>query len=360
MNRKLIYKIHKWAGLTLGALVFLLALSGVGITFRHELLPKFYPSLFHITPAETILHTEELYSKAQTYLGEKKQITNLYASEDADEAYLFLYKEEGKSLPVMLTMNQFTGEVVGEMGMVKNFFAVMFFMHASFFLGKAGKYLIGLLGFVLCFFVISGLYIWWPQNHVLQKWKRTFHLTKAHLTQRLHHSLGIIFAIPLFVSALTGALIIFDLTPLITRPLTGQPARVEEAVKPGSCTFEEQKATLRLITPEMMKNLVSVHFCTPKNALMKISYGLHNQNFLDGYGRRIIDPTTGVTVQDFNSEKDPSSWNAVRLVVFPIHSGEYFGMIGRVIVLIAGFALMGIYMTGVTLYFKRRRLQKKS
>lgn len=360
MNRKLIYKIHKWAGLTLGAFIFLLGLSGVGITFRHEFLPKFYPDLFLITPETTILSVQELYTKAQTHLGDTKKVTNLYASEETDEAYLILYKDENKSLPVMLTINQFNGKIVGEMSMVKNFFAVMLFMHSNFFLGKVGKYFIGLLGFILCFFVVSGIYIWWPQNNLAQKWKRTFHLTKAHLAQRLHHSLGIVFSIPLFISALTGALIIFDLTPLITRPLTGQPKRVEEAVKVGSCSFDEQLNALSKVNPEMSKNLVSIHFCTAKNALMKISYGLHDQNFLNGYGRTVIDPSSGKILQEFNSEKDPSSWNAVRLFVFPVHSGEYFGIIGRIIVLIAGFALMGLYITGVTLYFKRRKLQKKS
>ncbi len=355
MNRKNIYKLHKWAGLTLGAFIFLLGLSGVAITFRHELMPIVYSDLFQITPGEKSLSIPEIYNAAYTHLGADKNITNLYASEGADEAVMLVYKEDGKLLPSMLTINQYTGEVVGEMGMAKNIFAVMLFMHANFFIGKIGKYFIGILGFILCFFVISGVYIWWPQNNLVQKWKRTFKLSKGHITQRLHHSMGIIFGIPLFISALTGALIIFDLTPLITRPLTGQAKRVEEAVKIGTCSFEDQKRTLEYITPEIEKNLVSVHFCTPKNALMKISYGLRGQNFLDGYARVIIDPTEGKLLQEFNSDKDPSSWNAVRLFVFPVHTGEYFGNIGRVIVLISGIILMGVYITGTVLFFKRRK-----
>jgi uncharacterized iron-regulated membrane protein len=358
MNRKLIYKIHKWAGLTLGAIVFLLALSGVGITFRHELLPLTYSSLFHITPQEETLSLEELYTKAVAYLGEDKKITNLYASEDADEAHLILYKDPARSFPTMLTINPYDGSVVGEMGMIKNFFAIMLFMHSNLFLGNAGKYIVGIFGLILTFFVLSGIYIWLPTSHVLSKWKRTFHLTRAHLTQRLHHSFGLIFAIPLLISAITGSLIIFDVSYLVMRPLTGQPHKIEEAVKIGECSFEMQKETLKLITPEMKKNLISVHFCTPKNGLMKVSYGLHNQNFLDGYGRIVIDPRTSETLQIFNSEKDPSSWNSLRLTIYPIHTGEYLGLFGRIIVLITGVALMGIYCTGVMLYFKRRRFQK--
>lgn len=354
MNKKLIYKIHKYTGLTLGFVVFLLALSGVGITFRHELLPFVYSDLFTIPKGNSPLPLNELTLKAYQFLGDEKNLTNLYASEDKDEAYLLIYKDSAKTFPVMMTMNPYTGEVIGQMPMIKNFFAVMLFMHSNLFLGKAGKYFVGIMGFILIFFVLSGLYIWLPQSKVVIKLKRTVQLTRAHLTQRLHHSLGLILALPLLLSALTGSLIIFDLSYLVMRPLRGEPHKIEEAIRPGSCTFAEQMEALKMATPLMSQNLISVHYCTPKNALMKISYGLHNQNFLDGYERVIIDPKTKNIIQTFNSEKDPSSWNSLRLTIYPLHTGEYLGLGGRVFVLLSGIGLMMIYLTGVILYFKRR------
>ncbi|GEM_PF-6517137 len=361
MNKKNIYKIHKWAGLTLGFFIFLLALSGVGITFRHELLPVVYESLFKISPAQNKLPLETLYSKAQSYLGEEKLITNLYASEHHDEAFLLLYKDPAKSFPVMLTLNPYTGEVVGEMGMIKNFFAIMLFMHSNFFLGNTGKYFVGFLGLVLSFFVISGVYIWYPATQTIKhKLKRSFSFPRLHLVQHLHHSFGLLFSVPLLISAITGSLIIFDISYLVMRPLTGQPEKIQEAVKVGKCTTEQQIETLRGISTDIANRLVSIHFCSTKNALMKVSYGLHDQNFLNGYGRLIIDPTTQERVQAFDSSTDPTSWNTVRLTVYPIHTGEYLGLFGRIVVLLGGISLMLMYLTGLTLTLKRRKVRQNA
>lgn len=355
MNKKLLYKVHKWSGLSLGLFLFLLAISGMGISFTHELLPRFYPDLFQIKPQEKTLPLDVIYFKAQSYLGEKKKITNLYATEDRDEGHLFLYKSPESSFPVMLTVNPYTGSVIGEMSMIKNFFAVMLFMHANLFLGKSGSYLVGALGLVLVFFVVSGLYIWLPYRHFLYKLKRTFHFNQYHLPQKVHHSLGIIFAFPLLLSALTGFLTVFDISYYLIRPLKGETPRVEELQKQGHCSFLEQQNVLKMITPRMEKNLISIHFCSAKNSFMKVSYGLHSQNFLEGYSRLVIDPSSETILQEFNSEQDPSSWNLKRLTIFPLHTGEYFGMIGRVVNFFSGLALAVIFCTGYILFLKRRK-----
>jgi sulfite reductase (NADPH) flavoprotein alpha-component len=354
MNRKLLYKIHKWSGLTLGLFLFLLALSGMGISFTHELLPKFYPELFQIKSQDKSLPLEVIYVKAQKYLGEEKKITNLYATEDRDEGHLFLYKTPESKFPVMLTVNPYNGEVIGEMSMIRNFFAVMLFMHANLFLGNTGSYLVGILGLILVFFAISGLYIWLPHHNFLHKLKKTFYFNGNHLPQRIHHSLGILFAIPLLLSALTGFLTVFDLSYYLIRPLRGEAPRVEELQKQGQCSLQEQQNVLKMITPNMEKNLISVHFCSIKNAFMKVSYGLHSQNFLEGYSRMVIDPKSQKILQEFNSENDPSSWNLKRLTIYPLHTGEYFGMIGRVVNFFSGLALAIIFCTGYILFLKRR------
>lgn len=287
----------RWSGITIGFLLFLMGLSEAGISFKEELMPKVYPELFRIEAKKPRLPLHDLYTRAQTYLGPQKKIANLYGAEEPDEAYLALYKDPQSRFPWMLTLNPYTGAVVGEMSMIKNFFAVLPFMHSNLFLGKAGPYLIGVLGLVLLFFVLSGIDIWLPYTHAGQKWKST-------------------------------------------------------------CTFDQQLQVLKNITPLMEENLISIHFCTQKNGLMKVSYGLRDRDFLNGYGRIIVDPLNGATVQEANSEKDPSSWNIKRLTIYPIHTGEYLGLFGRIVVFISGLAFMVIFCTGAILFFRRsRRIQ---
>lgn len=353
--KKTIYQIHKYSGLTLGVLLFLSALSGVGISFREELMPIVYKDLFAIQEQETPLATHELYTKAQDYLGETKKITNLYGAEEKNEAYLILYKHPDMSFPGMLTINPYTGAVIGEMSMIKNFFAILLFMHSNLFLGKIGGYIVGVTGLLLMFFVISGIYIWWPKKDLWHKIQRTFQFSRHLIVQKLHHTLGLTFSVILLISAVTGFLTIFDVSYQVMRPVRGEAVRVDDMERKSECTYEEQLGVVKNMTPKMEKNLISIHFCTVKNGLMKVSYGLHNRNFLDGYGRIVVDPKTNQTLQEANSEKDPSSWNIKRLTIYPIHTGEYLGMFGRIIVFLSGLALMGMFVTGMMLFLKRRR-----
>lgn len=360
MNRKIIYNIHRISGVTIGAFIFLLAVSGVGISFKEELLPVLYPELFHIEPGTQTSPLPDIYAHAQNHLGPDKKITNLYSSEDPEEAYLLLYRDPHSQFPWMLTINQFTGKVVGEMSMIKNFFAIMLFMHANFFMGKIGAYFVGVLGLVLLFFIISGIYIWLPQRNLTQKFKRTFsQYTPGLRMQKIHHALGILFSLFLGISAITGFLTIYDLSYYLMRPLKGEATKVEELERKSSCTYEEQLDVVKMITPEMEKNLISIHFCSQKSGIMKVTYGLRDKDYLNGYGRVTIDPLNKQILQEFNSDTDPSSWNIKRFTIYPLHTGSYLGMTGRIIVFITGLALMMIFMTGVFLFVKRRRKKIK-
>lgn len=356
--KKTLYKIHKWSGLTLGFLIFLLAVSGVGITFRGELLPRSYPELFRIDPGQSYLPLEHLYVNASEHTGDHSLITNLYSAHEKDEAWIFLYRQHGDLFPTMMTINPFNGEIVGEMSMIKNFFAVMLFLHANLFLGKVGNYLVGLLGLLLVFFVVSGIYVWLPRGHFRNKMVRTFSGFSLRDQQKTHHVLGIVLAIPLLISAVTGFLTVFDIPYYIMRPLRNEAVRPEEMARKSSCTFEEQRTVLRTLPSETPSKLISVHFCTNKNGLMKVSTGLVDQDFLEGYERIIIDTKTNEVLQTFNSARDPSSWNIKRLFMFPVHTGEYFGVFGKAVNFLTGSGLMVIFISGVLLFLKRRQRKK--
>ncbi|MFA5584692.1 MAG: PepSY-associated TM helix domain-containing protein, partial [Bacteriovoracaceae bacterium] len=121
----------------------------------------------------------------------------------------------------------------------------------------------------------------------------------------------------------------------------------------GTCDYDEQSNVLRTMSSDVESKLVSIHFCTQKNALMKITYGQTEKDFLDGYIREIIDPRFNLPVQVFDSHIDPKAWNLKRLLIYPIHTGQYFGLIGRIINFVLGLSLSFLFVTGIRLSIKR-------
>lgn len=351
MMKKTLYKIHKLSGLTLGIFIFLLALSGVIITFREELLPVIY-SEFQVTPSGAELRPEVQIRNAQAYLGHRT-VTNFYANGEADEASLILFRDPAKSLPEILVMNPYTGSVIGEMPLIKNIFAVALFFHANFFLGKTGEWLVGILGLVLVLFVFTGIYIWLPKLNVRQKLNQTFSGKLSN--QKLHHQVGLVLAFPLIISALTGFLTVFDLSYVVMKTLRNDPVRPEEVSKVVACNFKNDMKAIATLSDVHLKNLISVHLCGKKNSFIKVSYGVSDRHPTNGYSRILIDPETQKIVQAFDSNKDPSSWNIKRLLIYPLHSGEIFGIIGKTIVFLTGLGLMLIFITGILLTVHRAK-----
>lgn len=349
--KKTIYKLHKLSGLTLGILIFLLAFSGVLITFREELLPVVY-SEFRVVPGESELRPEIQIRKAQEYLGDRA-VTNFYANGEADEASLILFRDYTKSLPEILVMNPYSGDVIGEMPLIKNIFAVALFFHANFFLGKTGEWLVGILGLILVVFVISGIYIWLPKINIRNKLKLTFSGKVSH--QKLHHQIGLLLSLPLIISALTGFLTVFDLSYVLMKNLRNDPVRPEELTKVTACNFENDMSAIGTLNETHLKNLISIHLCGKKNAYLRVSYGVSDRHPTNGYSRILIDPETQKIVQSFDSKQDPGSWNIKRLFIYPLHSGELFGLFGKTIVFLSGLGLMLIFITGLLLTLHRAK-----
>jgi sulfite reductase (NADPH) flavoprotein alpha-component len=354
--KKIIYQIHRFLGITVGFILFLMAISGIGITFRNELMPVIYHNFFAVTPKSKKVTVDIMAKNLYQYL-DGKELHQLYSSPNPYSSYIALYKEKPKTLPRIIAIDQYTGEIKAEMKIVQNIFAIMLFFHSNLFLGSLGKYTVGVTGLLLGFFVLSGLYLWLPNSkkYLKAKLRYLFNFNSGTKAQKTHHGFGILFSIPLLISGLTGFLIIFDLSYELGKSILKEPTRVEERELTGQCPVENQLKALNLISKNDMDNLISVHFCHENEAVMKISYGLNSQNLMAGYRKHIIDPLTFQELQVYDSDLDPKSWNFKRLVIYPLHTGELFGDLGRVINALTGIALATLVVSGLTLYRRRRK-----
>lgn len=346
LSKKQVYHWHRKAGLTLGFFLFLMAISGIAITYRDELLPLTYPELIQVKPATVRLPAHQLLANASAVVP-ANTLTHLYTSERDDSATMVFYRPTGSWLPHLLTLNPYSGELLGSMPLVQNIFGVMLYLHANFFLGKWGGYFVGLLGLVLTAFFVSGVYLWWPKAN----WAARLRGFKQG-TRGLHRLLGVVFGPFLVFSALTGLILAFDLGQSLGN-LRGHALRPAELKTVAACDFNRQMEFLKTLSPLQEQYLVSIHLCSKKNALMKVSHGLNERSGHDGYVRLLIDPASFQTVQRFDTSTDPAHWSVNTQVIYPLHSGSYFGGLGRALNVLTGFALATLFITGLVPKFRR-------
>jgi uncharacterized iron-regulated membrane protein len=66
-----------------------------------------------------------------------------------------------------------------------------------------------------------------------------------------------------------------------------------------------------------------------------------------------VDPTDGAIVDAYDAGQGPLA-NRVTDNLYAIHTGEVTGVIGRVLVLLAGLALPVLYVSGLFTWWRRR------
>jgi uncharacterized iron-regulated membrane protein len=342
MSKQLLYKWHKRLGLTVGFILLILGVSGTILTYRDELMPKLYSELMLVHPQSARMNLETQIRSAKSYLKDQ-DMTHLYTSERDDTASMIFFRPEGALLPHLISIDPYTAVVKGEMPLIKNVFGVMLYLHANLLLGKTGSWIVGTMGFLLCLFFVTGVIIWWPQTDFITKLKT---LPKSGV-RGIHRGLGLFLGLPLLFTGITGCILAFDLAQPLGRFL-GDKAKPAELTLIQPCVFEEQIKALSHLSEQQASHLVSIHFCSPKNGLMKFSYGFHERSGHDGYVRIIVDPKTQKIVQKFDTSVDPQSWSANAISVYPMHTGAYFGGLGRILIFICGIALSLLFFTGIT------------
>ncbi len=356
MNKKNLYRWHRLAGLTLGFILFVLALSGALITYRDELLPLTYPEHFAVTPRSERAPLATQLLAAQAASG-GQSLTHFYTAEADDTASMAFYRPTGALLPHLVTVDPYSAQVKGHMPLARNLFGVMLYLHANLLLGKVGGWVVGLMGLITCAFVLSGLYLWWPRR---QLWQRLTQLPHQGV-RGLHRALGFFFAPLLLLLGLTGFALSFDLVEVLARPFSG--AKTPETQLALDCDLSQQLKALELLSAADQDHVVSLHLCSTKNGLMKITVGHDERSGHHGFTRLIVDPRTPQIVQRFDTRSDPASWHANSQIVYPLHTGASFGPVGRALVLLAGVALMGLFLTGLVPTLRKlrnsRQLSKK-
>jgi uncharacterized iron-regulated membrane protein len=107
----------------------------------------------------------------------------------------------------------------------------IFDLHHHLFTGDFGETIIGIAGLAAIFFIVSGAILWWRTRRTFK-----FRLWPARMSRPaivMHHrDLGVVMAPLLFLSALTGTMMIFDPVKAIVIAPFSSPAEVEKAMAP--------------------------------------------------------------------------------------------------------------------------------
>ena len=379
--RHFLVKLHLYLALSFGLIFVLLGLTGTAIAWRDELDALLNPDLLRASsPAQLPPDAATVQAVVATLQADQAygRPNGLAVPLAPDGVFVASYPikgekgekgekgGEGRSRQVMVDPATLTvrGERIwGEPGLSRRqLMPTLFHLHRYLLSGETGKTVTGVTGMVVLVLVLAGLAIWAPRPrwHALrQSVTVRFGGSWSRLTYTLHRAAGFFLAPVMLCTAFSGWYLNLPkwVTPIVAsvmtvspqaRPSSSAPAPGAKPLDAGQIVMAARAAypdaaVTRLGFPRKPADAWEVRLRQPGE--LRQDSGA-TRLWLDAYtGRRlgVRDPHNAAAGDTF------INW------MYPLHTGKAFGVPGRLFITLFGLTPLLFAVTGVLVWFKRRR-----
>lgn len=350
---KLLDLLHRWTGGFLGLILALLGLTGAILVHKEEWI-----SLPHAEDAR-VADAAQVASVADKLLSSNDQAQGIiFASDRLSLHQVRLDKGAG------FYTDQAGNEVTRWASQWERPELWLFDLHHHLFAGDSGEVVIAAAGIAGLFFVISGSILWWRTRKTFK-----FRLLPKRMSRPaivMHHrDLGIVMAPLLFVSMLTGTMMVAKpVAALVIAPFSS-PKEVEASLKPPKVKggemakdFDWKAAVLTAHQrfPDAQIRILS----KPRKAgdLVMIRMKREAEWLPNGRSALFFDGADGRLIEARDALAMPTGAQVYNMA-YPVHAAKVGGLGYRIIMTLSGIAMTLLGSLAVWSFWFRRNPKKK-
>lgn len=376
--RRNILRVHRWAGIALAGFLVIAGVTGSFLAFHHELDAAIAPELHRVTPAAERASLDDIAARIEA--AHPALVVGYFVFPvDADRALRVVLNtreaaEAGRldregAQHAEVHVDQYSGHLLGErrwgeVGATRAHIVPMVYrLHMSLFAGTVGQWITGIVAALWIGAMVVGLFLAFPR---LRHWRTAvgvkWRSSRARLLFDLHRTVGVAGFVVLVVTAFTGLYMnlpsviepaVAALSPFTQRPASVRPAGVPRAdvwrigweAAYASARRLEPSHPLAVIGRVEARGYYQVRFMPPDDIMDA------------GTIRFFVDGRDGQVLGRFD-DRAGTLGDQIRIWQFPLHSGQGFGLPGRILVCIAGALPLLLVVTGLWLWLRRRALRQ--
>lgn len=366
--KKIVFQLHWFFGISAGLVLAIMGITGALYSFEGEITRALNAERWQIQPsAQGHLTPGELAAKIEAATADR--VTALWVDGRHDgPGTAFLMPPPGERRGPRIPFDPYTGEVLAE-PIGQDFFHLMLMLHRFLSMGEVGKQITAASTVALLFFCFSGLYLRWPRKALNWRiWLTLDWKKKGRSFNWDLHAVAGTWALLFYLCAgLTGLYWSYDwYREGLTRMLSdtppeqrGERGRGGRQVPSGPAPEVDYDAVWQSIQQTAGSGLVAWNLRLPPVAGQPatVFYVLDGAEHVRALNQFQIDPKSGeVSRHERYAEK---SFKAQLLAsIYALHVGEYFGMPGRILMMLATGAMPLFFVTGLLLYLDRRRKKR--
>lgn len=349
-QQRLPYVIHSWTGLIFGWLLFAVCLTGTLVVYKFPLKALDNPSIVSAPADDRIGPDGALSAFRQDYPAMQPKVVAFPSDSYSIHQYTVVAeRSDGSSHRYWIDPQ--TGEVRAELE--SEFADFVLRLHANLFLGKPGRWLVGLLGIVMLMSAITGLWFHW---HRLRRDLFNFRLG-AHARKAwgdLHKVFGV-WAFPFhIIIALTGAWL--GIESLIgIRASDSSPIEIVGAGPGNPRPIAEIVAKAVALRPDFTPTHVNMTAYGNAGATIRVQGDLPGHRFVQrGQTMLVFDADSAAHLQTVD-RAEQGLGRRLLAMVRPLHYGYFWALWGELLYFLLGIASTLLVMSGMLIWADREK-----
>lgn len=382
MIKKSIIWLHKWLGLTVGLIIFIVSITGCICVFYDDLKATIYSERYiiqdKVIPVNMqVLPLSQLIEIANKNLPEKQKVSRVDLYPAKDRTWIFratktdknkMFYHENMVYYKRVFINPYNGKVQYVENTKYEFFQVVLQLHQTLLMGKTvGKTIVSVSTIIFIVLTISGLVLWWPKKLKKKIIKKSvwidYSVKWKRLVYDLHNVLGFQTFLFALIIAYTGLIFAYpsfkdfsiNLFNLVDNP-TNRNDKKENTIKlnPQNILNESLIFSLKKHpNADMMSIRLRDKDEDEQDVQVRLSKG-KTSNFEWYYFNQSSGELTNI-----KSSKNLQLGNKIAGMNYDLHTGGILGFPTKILAFIVSFVCASLPVTGAIFWWNRRPKKKK-
>lgn len=354
-------RIHLWLGLITGIIVFIVAITGCIYVFHDEIKDAIYDYRFVEEKQVAFMPPSKIKQVVQQkYPGATDDFV-LYTGKDRPVAVFGLHEE----IPYYFYLNPYTGKFLYAQNFNKDFFEIVKSLHMYLLLPEEiGRQVVGISTLIFILMLITGIILWWPKK--LKNLKKSLKVKWSARWRRLNYDLhnisGFYLHILAIIVAITGLYFSYEWVADSIYYVGNLGEDVEsdhhvEDIEQKTPISENPVDIAFYETMELLPNN-DMYFVWTEGDHHPVVTGVYPESLdYDHQSNYYFHPQTAELLQSqpYNSK---STGLKLQEMSYGIHTGQYFGMAGKIIAFILSLFVASLPVTGFMVWWGRKNRMK--
>lgn len=350
-------KIHLLLGLCSGLILIIIGITGSILSFEQEVLAYLNKQTYKV-PISTKekLPTVKLLKTFETEQKNKK-VDKIKFSNIENKSFVIFSHDTQTNKKLTHHINPYNSDIlVKEKGI--SFFRTVESIHRTLLLKDFGKNIVGISVLIFLFLIISGIYL------LVIKFKRkltkmlVFNIKrKGNLLSNIHATLGIwIFPFYLvsILSGLNWSYPLYNDTLYKLLQIKKTPRNMKKETSQVKSSFENVSKAIKMFNDEVPQKYSYSLLSIPRNgSIYKFLYMDESAQHRRERNKLVLDIDSQKILSHDRFEDKPLK-EQIMISMLTIHTGEYFGLFGKIVMFIIALLLPILCISGAFKYIKHK------